>query len=106
MAISTKRLHELWRAETDSGKKRLLHALMLESLAPRERQVLDVVSRCEAATSQDVVDAIGIAINHACTILKKLHDFGIAERQWDEGDSCYVWTLNRLSNREVKPVMR
>ena len=72
----------------------ILRRLLIDSLAPQEGEVYDLMEAGQL-TSGKVVQISGMKLNQASTILKRLHKYGLATRRWDTEQFCFVYNQGR-----------
>lgn len=103
MAISTKHLCNYWHTALLSTNRGLLHALIMESISPQERQVYCMVEQQPGIDGAAVAQSMGIALNHADGILKRLHDWKLLKRERRE-DKSYTWEVIPPTGRSMAKI--
>lgn len=71
---------------------RLVKESIILSLPRQYRQVYDWIAARQPITSAMVAEAFGINQNHASTLLKELHEFGLLKREQKiDGNGRTFW---------------
>ena len=91
MAVSTKRLCEVW-TKLNGETRAVLHSLILESLSPMEWEAYEIIEGQPGISSMDVATSMGIGQNHVGIILKRMYTWGLLRRVRDDG-GYFTWTV-------------